>query len=70
MNERLSSLLRSKKAPNERDMHLSLWKNYVVMGCCIAPPSHPVEHHFSSSDARHVSFEFTLKERKKEKMLL
>lgn len=51
MNERLSSLLRSKKAPNERDMHLSLWKNYVVMGCCIAPPSHPVEHHFSSSDA-------------------
>lgn len=50
MSERSSSLLRSKKVTSERDMHLSLWKNYVVMGCCIAPPSHPIEHHSASPD--------------------
>lgn len=42
---RTASLLRgsaSKKVAAERDMHVTLWKNYVVMGCCIAPPSHAV----------------------------
>ena len=41
MNEsRTSSILRgSRKVTTERDMYMSLWKNYVVMGCCIAPPS-------------------------------
>ena len=39
MNEsRTSSILR-KKVTTERDMYQSLWKNYVTMGCCIAPPS-------------------------------
>jgi len=42
-DSRASSLLRgsaSRKQATDRDMHMTLWKNYVVMGCCIAPPSH------------------------------
>ncbi|ESO09038.1 hypothetical protein HELRODRAFT_109994 [Helobdella robusta] len=45
LSDRSSSLLRSRKAPNEREMHISLWKNYVIMGCCIAMRSHCVELH-------------------------
>ncbi|XP_064619246.1 protein furry-like isoform X4 [Lineus longissimus] len=38
---RTSSLLRSgsKKVTNERDLYMNLWHNYVVMSCCVAPPS-------------------------------
>ena len=42
-DSRASSLLRgsaSRKLATDRDMNMSLWKNYVVMCCCIAPPSH------------------------------
>jgi len=42
-DSRASSLLRgsaSRKLATDRDMHMTLWKNYVVMGCCVALPSH------------------------------
>jgi len=38
-DSRASSLLRgsaSRKLVTDRDMHMTLWKNYVVMGCCVA----------------------------------
>ena len=34
----------SQPVANKRDMYLSLWKNYVVMGCCITPPSQLPDH--------------------------
>ena len=42
-DSRASSLLRSsasRKLATDRDMNMTLWKNYVVMACCIALPSH------------------------------
>ena len=52
-NERTSSILGrpgSKKVTNERDLYLSLWQNYIVMGSCIAPSSQACEHRSSSPD--------------------
>ena len=47
---RTSSLLRgTKKVTSERDNYVNLWKTYVVMGCCIAPPSHSVEKQRAAS---------------------
>lgn len=39
----------SKKPPSERDMYMNLWKNYVVMGCCMAPPVTKHDHQRSVS---------------------
>ena len=62
-DSRASSLLRgsaSRKLATDRDMHMTLWKNYVVMGCCIAPPSHTLNvHTTTSTDYRCVTPELT-----------
>ena len=59
-DSRASSLLRSsasRKMATDRDMNMTLWKNYVVMCCCIAPPSHTAT--VVTSDYRCVTPELT-----------
>ncbi len=54
-NERTSSILGrpgSKKVTNERDLYMSLWQNYVLMGCCIAPSSQAQDIRSASPELR------------------
>ena len=55
LSDRSSSLLRSRKTPNEREMHINLWKNYVVMGCCIALRTNTTELRCTSPDLGFVA---------------
>jgi len=61
-DSRASSLLRgsaSRKLATDRDMHMTLWKNYVVMGCCTALPSHSVNMMTTTDCHRCVTPELT-----------
>jgi len=57
-DSRASSLLRgssaSRKLATDRDQSMSLWKNYVVMGCCLATPTHH-HHHVATTTAAAAS---------------
>ena len=60
-DSRASSLLRgsaSRKLATDRDMNMTLWKNYIVMGCCVALPSHTMAN-VVTTDYRCVTPELT-----------
>ena len=42
----------SKVKSSEPYTSMTLWKNYVVMACCIAPPSSKADSRLSSPDPR------------------
>ena len=44
----------SKRPPSERDMYMNLWKNYVVMACCIVPHSSKVDLRSLSPNLKYV----------------
>ncbi|XP_070197468.1 protein furry-like isoform X3 [Littorina saxatilis] len=53
MNEnRASSILRSgsKKVTTEKDVHMQLWQNYIILACSIAQQSAVIPHRCSSPE--------------------
>ncbi|KAL3879804.1 hypothetical protein ACJMK2_032086 [Sinanodonta woodiana] len=50
---RASSLLRSgsKKVTTERDLHMQLWQNYVILACCIAQKKNILTSRSSTPDS-------------------
>ncbi|XP_067137576.1 protein furry [Centruroides vittatus] len=53
VNDNRASLLRPtavKKAPNERDLHLSLWRNYLMFACRVAPPNSVISIRYISPE--------------------
>ncbi|XP_041356858.1 protein furry-like isoform X3 [Gigantopelta aegis] len=51
-DNRASSILRSgsKKVTTERDLHMQLWQNYVVLACSIAQQGSVIPHRCSSPE--------------------
>lgn len=53
VNDNRASLLRTttaKKAPTERDMYLSLWRNYLLYACRVAPSNSNITVRYLSPD--------------------
>ncbi|XP_064474584.1 protein furry-like [Ornithodoros turicata] len=63
VNDNRASLLRTapaKKVPSERDMYLSLWRNYLLYACRVAPSNSNITVRYLSPDLSFSSSPETL----------